>query len=135
MEIISAWKNLTSSKLKKSEANFEQKNRKQGQLLSESGFVLCIAPSSLSRDRRIKIKKLSHQGRSSCTKTLSIFSHFSACYFLIKNVLCSELIICCYHMDIKISSPQSYMRLRADSKDKANVLMPATKSDDSNNID
>ena len=26
--------------------------------ISESGFVLCIAPPSLSRDRRIKIKKL-----------------------------------------------------------------------------
>ena len=25
--------------------------------ISESGFVLCIAPSSLSRDRRIKMKK------------------------------------------------------------------------------
>ena len=53
--IISAWWNLTSSKLKKSVAKFK---RKQGQLLSESGFVLCIAPPSLSCDRRIKIKKL-----------------------------------------------------------------------------
>ena len=60
MAIISAWRNLTSSKLKNSEAKFKRKNRKfQGQLLSESGFVQCIAPPSLSRDRRIKMKKLS----------------------------------------------------------------------------
>ena len=50
---ITAWWNLTSSKLK----TFLQKTRKQRQLLSESGFVLCIAPLSLSRDRRIKMKK------------------------------------------------------------------------------
>ena len=43
--IISAWWNLTSSKLKKSEVKFKRKTRKQGQLLSESGFVLCIAAS------------------------------------------------------------------------------------------
>ena len=61
-----------------------------------SGFVLFIASSSHSRDRRIKIKN--HQGRWSCLKTLSIFS---ACYFLIKNVLCSELTICYYNIDIK----------------------------------
>ena len=54
---ISAWWNITSSQLKKSEAKFKRKIRKQGQLLSESEFVLCIAPSSLSRDRRIKMKK------------------------------------------------------------------------------
>ena len=53
--IIFAWRNL--SKLKKSEAKFKRKTRKQGKLLSESGFVLCIAPQSLSRDRRIKTKK------------------------------------------------------------------------------
>ena len=55
--IVSAWWNLTSSKLKKSEANFKRKTWKQGQLLSKSGFVLCIAPRSLSRDRRIKTKE------------------------------------------------------------------------------
>ena len=58
--VISAWWNLpsrTSSKLKKSEAKFKRKTWKQGQLLSESGFVLCIAPPSLSRDRRINMKK------------------------------------------------------------------------------
>ena len=56
--IISAWWNLTSSKLKRLETKFQRKTRKQGQLLSESaGFVLCIAPPSLSRDRRTKIKK------------------------------------------------------------------------------
>ena len=55
--IISAWWNLTNSKLKKLEANVKRKNGKQGQLLSESGFVLCIARRSLSRDKRIKTKK------------------------------------------------------------------------------
>ena len=55
--IISAWWNLTSSKLKKFEAKFKRKTRKQRQLLSESEFVLCIAPPSLSRFRRIKMKK------------------------------------------------------------------------------
>ena len=59
--IISARWNLTSSKLKKSEAKFKRKIRKHRQLLSESGFVLRIAPTSLSRDRRIKMKKKSHQ--------------------------------------------------------------------------
>ena len=60
MAIMSAWRNLTSSKLKKSEAKFARKNRKQ--VLSESGFVLCIAPPSLSRDRSIKMKKSSSSG-------------------------------------------------------------------------
>ena len=55
--IISAWWNLASSKLKKSEAKFKRKTWKQRQLLTESGFVLRIAPPSLSRDRRIKMKK------------------------------------------------------------------------------
>ena len=55
--IISAWWNLTSSKLKKQQAKFIRKTRKQRQLLSESGFFLRIAPPSLSRDRRIKMKK------------------------------------------------------------------------------
>ena len=59
MAIISDWRNLTSSKLKKSEAEFKRKNRKQRQLVSESGFVLRIAHPSLSRDRGIKMKKLS----------------------------------------------------------------------------
>ena len=59
MGIISAWRNSTSSKSKRSQAKFKRKNRKQGQLLSESGFVLCIAPPSLSRDRRMKVKKSS----------------------------------------------------------------------------
>ena len=63
----------------------------------------------------------SDHGQSSCSKTLCLFS---ACYFLVKNILCSELIICCYNMDIKdLLSPssQSYVRLQADSKDKANI--------------
>ena len=37
--IISAWWNLTRSKLKKLEAKFQRKTRKQGQRLSKSGFV------------------------------------------------------------------------------------------------
>ena len=57
--IISAWWNLTSSKLKKSEAKFKRKTRKQRQLLSKSAFVLSIAPPLLSSDRRIKMKKSS----------------------------------------------------------------------------
>ena len=36
---------------------FKRKTWKQRQLLSESGFVLRTAPPSLSRDRRIKMKK------------------------------------------------------------------------------
>ena len=36
---------------------FKRKTGKQRQLLSESGFVLRTAPPSLSRDRRIKMKK------------------------------------------------------------------------------
>ena len=39
LAIIPAWRNLTRSKLKKSEAKFKRKNRKQGQLLSESGTL------------------------------------------------------------------------------------------------
>ena len=39
------------------EAKFKRKTRKPRQLLSESGIFLCIAPPSLSRDRRIKMKK------------------------------------------------------------------------------
>ena len=53
--IIHAWWNLISSKIKKSKAKL---NWNQRQLLSESGFVLCIAPTLLSRDRKIKMKKL-----------------------------------------------------------------------------
>ena len=56
-EYISVWWNLASNKLTKSEAKFNQKTRKQRQLLSESGFVLRIAPPSLSRDKTIKMKK------------------------------------------------------------------------------
>ena len=54
---FSVWWNLASSNLKKSEAKFNRKTRKQKQLLSESGFVLSTAPPPLSRDRRIKMKK------------------------------------------------------------------------------
>ena len=58
--IISAWWNLASSKSKKkSIRKFKRKTWKQRQLLSESGFVLRIAPPSLSRDKRIKMKKKS----------------------------------------------------------------------------
>ena len=55
--IISDRWNLTSCKSKKSDAKFKRKTRKQVQLLSESKFVLSVAPPSLSRDRRIKMKK------------------------------------------------------------------------------
>ena len=54
--IILAWGNLTSGKWKKSEANLHRKFGNQ-LLLSESGFVLCITAPSLSRYRRIKMKK------------------------------------------------------------------------------
>ena len=43
--------------LKKSEAKLSRETRKQRQLLSESGLVLCTAPTSLSRNRSIKMKK------------------------------------------------------------------------------
>ena len=66
--IISAWWNLTSSKVKKSEAKFKRKTRKYRQLLSESRFVLRIAPSSLSRDRKVKMKKKSHERKSNVQK-------------------------------------------------------------------
>ena len=80
--IISARWNLTSSKLRKSKAKFKEfrsKNKQQiekvrskiqkhRQLLSESGFVSRIAPPSLSRDRRIKMKKKSCQRKSNVWK-------------------------------------------------------------------
>ena len=55
--IISAWRNPASSKLRKLEAKFKRKPRKQRQLVSESGFVQSIAPPPLSRDGRLKMKK------------------------------------------------------------------------------
>ena len=55
--VISALWNLTSSESKKSEAKLHRKIRKQRQLLCESGFVLRITLSLLSRDRKTKIKK------------------------------------------------------------------------------
>ena len=45
--------------IKEVRRKFKRKTWKQRQLLSESGFVLRIAPPSLSRDRRIKMKKSS----------------------------------------------------------------------------
>ena len=78
MAIISAWRNLPSSKLKKTEVKFKRKSRKQKQLLSESGFVLRIAQLIIN-DGRVVPKR--------------------SAYFL--HVLCSELIICSYNMDIK----------------------------------
>ena len=58
--IISAWWNLTSSKLKKSEEKFNRKTWKQRQILSESGFVqrIPVVPPPISRNRRINMKKL-----------------------------------------------------------------------------
>ena len=43
--------------IKEVRRKFKRKTWKQRQLLSESGFVLRIAPPSFSRDRRIKMKK------------------------------------------------------------------------------
>ena len=77
-DIISARWNLTSSMLKKSEAKFKRKTRKQGQLLSESGFSLCIAPPSLSRDR-IKMKKSSSRFHT------SFVYHFDNSFLLFEN--------------------------------------------------
>ena len=53
--VISAWWNLASSKLKKEENSTGKLGNRQ--LLSEFGFVLRIAPPSLSRDRKVKMKK------------------------------------------------------------------------------
>ena len=62
--VISAWWNLASSKLKKSQENLTGKTWKQRLLLSESGFVLRKAPPPFSRDRRIKMKKSNNQSIS-----------------------------------------------------------------------
>ena len=51
--------------IKEVRRKFKRKTWKQRQLLSESGFVLRIAPQSLSRDRRIKMKKSINQSSSS----------------------------------------------------------------------
>ena len=55
--IISTGWNLTRSKSKKSEAKFKRTLGNKIKLLRESEFVLRIAPPSLSRDRRMKMKK------------------------------------------------------------------------------
>ena len=57
--IISTWWNLTSNKSKKSRSKTQPEKSEKRQLLSESGFVLCAAPPSFSRDKRIKMKKSS----------------------------------------------------------------------------
>ena len=123
---------LCLEECKQQEAKFKRKNRKQGQLLSESGFVLCIAPSSLSRDRRIKIKK------SSSSRTVESFQNAQHIFcMLLSN---QELFMFwTYYLLLQYRyyrSPLSlsYIRLWADSKDKANMLIAATKSDDLNNI-
>ena len=59
---------------------FNRKTWKQGQLLSESGFILCIAPPPLSRDRRIKITKSVNHIKS--RKTLGKFSSVSHFFLL-----------------------------------------------------
>ena len=51
--IIRAWWNLSKQQIKEVRKKTHRKARKQKQLLSKSGFVLCIAPPSLSCDRRI----------------------------------------------------------------------------------
>ena len=65
--IISTCWNLTSSKLKKSEAKFKRKTWKQ-RVSRKRVWIRpsCIAPSWLSRDRRIKMKKSSSLGHLSC---------------------------------------------------------------------
>ena len=73
--VISAWWNLSSSKLKKSEAKLDGKTRKPRELLGESGFILCIAPSLLSRVRRIEMKKSNHgyiQNRTSIYRCVTL---------------------------------------------------------------
>ena len=50
--------------IKEVRRKFKRKTWKQRQLLSESGFVLRIAPPSLSRDRRIKMKKSKSKSKS-----------------------------------------------------------------------
>ena len=62
--LISTRWNLSSSKSKKSEAKFKRKLGNKMELLSESGFVVRVAPPSLSRDRRIKMKKSINQSKS-----------------------------------------------------------------------
>ena len=49
-------------------SKIQVETRTQRQLLSESGFVLRIAPPSLSRDRRIKLKKSINQKVNDVTK-------------------------------------------------------------------
>ena len=66
--IIAAKWNRASSKLKKSETKLYRKTRKQRQFLSESGFS---EPLSLSRNRRIKMKKLSLSINASQSSVLS----------------------------------------------------------------
>ena len=73
--IISAWWNLASDKLSKSEAKFNRKTRKQRQLLSKSGFVLS-RPSSLSRDKRMKMKKAIISNASFFTSYLIFLVHW-----------------------------------------------------------
>ena len=48
--------------IKEIRRKFKWKTWKQRQLLSESRFVLRIAPPPLSRDKRIKMKKSINQG-------------------------------------------------------------------------
>ena len=50
------------------------------------------------------------------------------------NVLCSELIIYCYYMDIKDLLSVKVI-LGYELINKANMSIAATKSDNSNNID
>ena len=47
----------SKQQIKEVRSKTQVENSETKQLLSESGFVLCIAPLLLSRDRRIKMKK------------------------------------------------------------------------------
>ena len=50
---------FNKQQIEEGKSKIQAENSEKGQLLSESEFVLCIAPRSLSRDRRIKMKKSS----------------------------------------------------------------------------
>ena len=63
--------------IKEVRRKFNRKTWKQWQLLSESGFVLRIAPTQLSRDRRIKMKKSINHHAGACEV---IFSRGGQCF-------------------------------------------------------
>ena len=60
-----------------------EENSEKRQLLSDSGFVLYIAPPSLSRDRRIKMKKSSSSSLHKKSQLL-----FGFCYSFFRFIFC-----------------------------------------------